>query len=68
MSFKTLCKKRAAAMCPSAILPGGGHNRKGMFSHVKRHTARVRARFCHREKTACFGLSFLRAPEAAGAL
>ena len=66
MSFKTLCTKRAAAMSPSAILTGG-HNRKRIFSHVKRHTARVRARFCHREKTAFFELSFLRAPEPAGA-
>lgn len=66
MSFETLCAKRAAAMRPSAVLMGG-HNKREYSSHIKCHTARVGARFCHREKTASFGLSFLRAPEAAGA-
>ena len=68
VSHKTLCAKSAAALRLSAILTGGCNREETRsFLSVEDHIARVLARFCHREKTASFGLSFLRARATAGA-
>ncbi len=68
MNCKTLCAKSAVLLRPSDFLTGGCNSgRTDSFLYVTSHTARGEARFCHREKTAFFELSFLRAPEPAGA-